>query len=156
MQNAPTILTRIATRSDLEELAELFDLYRRFYRFPSDVHAAKRFLEDRLLHKDSILLVAEGSGGLLGFAQLYPTFSSLSIQKDYILNDLYVRESERRSGIARKLLGEAASFVVKCGGKGMGLETHPDNRAARILYEHFGFKLSESFLHYYWTAPKEA
>ncbi|TGK07350.1 GNAT family N-acetyltransferase [Leptospira semungkisensis] len=156
MQKAPTIPTRIATRSDLEELSELFDLYRKFYGYESDVPAAKRFLEDRLLYKDSILLVAEGPGGLVGFAQLYPTFSSLTIQKDFILNDLYVREGERRNGIAKKLLEEATAAVIRCGGKGMGLETSPDNRTARILYEHFGFKLSESFLHYYWVAPKEA
>ncbi|TGL63234.1 GNAT family N-acetyltransferase [Leptospira sarikeiensis] len=154
-QKENLITLRVASRSDLEELAELFDLYRKFYGLPSDLAGAKKFLEDRLLHKDSILIVAEGNTGLLGFAQLYPIFSSLSLKRDYILNDLYIRESERRKGFAKKILEEAAKNVIEHGGKGMGLETHPDNRHARHLYERFGFRLSEDFLHYYWAAPKE-
>ncbi|PJZ66683.1 GNAT family N-acetyltransferase [Leptospira wolffii] len=155
MTKQESISIRVASRSDLEELTELFDAYRRFYELKSDEAGAKKFLEDRLLHKDSILLVAEDSRSLLGFLQLYPTFSSLSMKRDFILNDLYVKEAERKKGIARKLLEEAANTVRKSGGKGMGLETHPDNRHARKLYETFGFKFSDDFLHYYWTAPKE-
>ncbi|MEI7012916.1 GNAT family N-acetyltransferase [Leptospira licerasiae] len=155
MQKENLINVRTASRSDLEELSELFDLYRKFYGFPSDLIAAKKFLEDRLLHKDSVLIIAEGGGGLLGFAQLYPVFSSLSLKRDYILNDLYIRETERRKGIAKKILKEVADHVTEHGGKGMGLETHPDNRHARHLYERFGFKLNEEYLHYYWAVPKE-
>ncbi|MEI1277636.1 GNAT family N-acetyltransferase [Leptospira venezuelensis] len=154
MQKENSINLRIASRSDLEELSELFDLYRKFYELPSDIAGAKKFLEDRLLHKDSILIVAEEEGSLLGFAQLYPIFSSLSMKRDYILNDLFIRETERRKGIAKKILQEAANQVIEHGGKGMGLETHPDNRHARHLYERFGFKLNEEYLHYYWAIPK--
>ncbi|EQA45172.1 FR47-like protein [Leptospira broomii serovar Hurstbridge str. 5399] len=149
------ITLRAASRSDLEELTELFELYRLFYGLKSDSTNTKRFLEDRLLHKDSILLVAEDSNELKGFAQIYPTFSSLQMRKDFILNDLYIRESVRRNGIAKKLLEEAASTIRKLGGKGMSLETSPDNRAARKLYESFGFRLSEEYLHYYWLVPVE-
>lgn len=155
MQKDNLISLRIASRSDLEELSELFDLYRKFYGLPSNLAGAKKFLEDRLLHKDSVLIVAEGGGGLLGFAQLYPIFSSLSLKRDYILNDLYIRETERRKGTAKKILKEVADHIIKHGGKGMGLETHPDNRHARHLYERFGFKLNEEYLHYYWEVPKE-
>lgn len=155
MQKENLISLRIASRSDLEELSELFDLYRKFYGFPSNLAGAKKFLEDRLLHKDSVLIVAEGGGSLLGFAQLYPIFSSLSMKRDYILNDLYIRETERRKGTAKKILKEAANHIIEHGGKGMGLETHPDNRHARHLYERFGFKLNEEYLHYYWAVPKE-
>lgn len=155
MQTEKSISIRIASRSDLEELSELFDLYRKFYGFDSDPVGAKKFLEDRLLHKDSVLIVAEGGGGLLGFAQLYPVFSSLSLKRDYILNDLYIRETERRKGTAKKILRGVANHIIEHGGKGMSLETHPDNRHARHLYERFGFKLNEEFLHYYWAVPKE-
>lgn len=155
MLKQETISIRTASRSDLDELTELFDAYRKFYELKSDLTGAKKFLEDRLLHKDSVILVADDSQSLLGFVQLYPVFSSLSMKRDFILNDLYVLEPARRKGIARKLLEEAANTVQKSGGKGMGLETHPDNRHARKLYETFGFKFSDDFLHYYWTAPKE-
>ncbi|PKA17443.1 GNAT family N-acetyltransferase [Leptospira haakeii] len=155
MQKENSINVRIASRSDLEELSELFDLYRKFYELPSNLAGAKKFLEDRLLHKDSVLIVAEDGGRLLGFAQLYPIFSSLSMRRDYILNDLYIRETERRRGTAKKILAGAANHVMEHGGKGMGLETHPDNRHARHLYERFGFKLNEEYLHYYWAVPKE-
>ncbi|TGK20955.1 GNAT family N-acetyltransferase [Leptospira fluminis] len=149
------ITLRIASRSDLEELIELFDLYRKHYGLKSDYAATKRFLEDRLLHKDSILIVAEDADTILGFAQLYPTYSSLFLKKDYILNDLYVREGARKKGVGKKLLDEAGAVVRKFGGKGMSLETLPDNRAARKLFESFGFRIHEEFLHYYWSVPSE-
>jgi hypothetical protein len=41
-----------ATNGHLEELSILFDLYRQFYRQPSDTRAAKKFLSDRLEKKN--------------------------------------------------------------------------------------------------------
>ncbi|PJZ71246.1 GNAT family N-acetyltransferase [Leptospira perolatii] len=155
MAKVANITIRAASRSDLDELTELFDLYHKFYHVSHDLTVIKRFLEDRLLHKDSILLVAEGQVGLLGFAQLYPTFSSLSLKRDYILNDIYVREESRRTGVAKKLLAEAGASVKRSGGKGLSLETAADNRSARKLYEGFGFRLNEEYLRYYWVSPKE-
>ena len=42
----PEIKIVQATISDLDQLAELFDLYRQFYRQPSDVAGAKKFLAE--------------------------------------------------------------------------------------------------------------
>ena len=54
-------MTPTLARADLDHLdalAELFDRYRRFYRQPSDVAAARAFLQARLDADESVIFVA--------------------------------------------------------------------------------------------------
>jgi hypothetical protein len=42
---------------------------------------------------DSTIFLAEERGYPLGFTQLYPSFSSVSMKRVWILNDLFAEES---------------------------------------------------------------
>ena len=86
---------RKAQISDLSQLSELFDLYRIFYRKESDLSAAENFIRTRLEKEDAVIYVAESGDQLVGFTQLYPSFSSTRMQRMWILNDLYVRKTFR-------------------------------------------------------------
>ena len=55
----------------------------------------------------------------LGFMQLYPSFSSVSLKRLWVLNDLFVRPSVRRGGVARRLLERARAWAVETGAKGL-------------------------------------
>ena len=76
---------RKAQISDLSQLSELFDLYRIFYRKESDLSAAENFIRARLEKEDAVIYVAESSDQLVGFTQLYPSFSSTRMQRMWIL-----------------------------------------------------------------------
>jgi ribosomal protein S18 acetylase RimI-like enzyme len=130
---------RRAGPQDLDALAILFDGYRRFYGQASDIPGARGWLRSRLRLGESVVLVAEDAGGLVGFTQLYPMYSSVRMARTWILNDLFVAESARRSGVARALLDAAANFAREDGAAGISLETTRDNAPARALYRAAGW-----------------
>ena len=134
-----TLSTRRAGPQDLDALAVLFDAYRGFYGQPSDVARARDWLRTRMRVGESVVLVAERDGGIVGFTQLYPMFSSVRIARTWILNDLFVAEAARRGGVARALLDAAAAFAREDGAAGISLETTRDNAAARALYRAAGW-----------------
>ena len=134
-----TISITRAGPADLDALALLFDAYRQFYGQSSDVPRARDWLRSRLRVGESVVLLARRGGAMLGFAQLYPMFSSVRTAKTWILNDLYVDPAARRGGIARNLLDAAAKYAREDGAAGISLETTQDNAAARALYRAAGW-----------------
>ena len=135
-----TISISRAGPADLDALAALFDGYRQFYGQASDVALARQWLRERLRFGESTVLVAKREGATVGFAQLYPMFSSVRTAKTWILNDLYVDAGARRQGVARRLLDAAAAFAREDGAAGIALETARDNDAARTLYRAAGWQ----------------
>lgn len=130
----------IAGMEQLEALSELFDLYRQFYGKTTDLPAARRFLAERIQNKESILFLAYSANAPAGFAQLYPGFSSVSMKKIYILNDLYVKKEFRQNGIARILMDRLCEYAKENGRCRVTLETAHDNFPAIHLYESCHFE----------------
>lgn len=140
-----------ATIKHLFELTKLFDAYRVFYEQESDLAAAEKFLKERLEKDESIIYIAlDNDGKGLGFTQLYPTFSSVSMQRFYILNDLFVVPEMRGKGIGESLLKLAQKLAIANNWKGLALETAADNPAQK-LYERLGWEQSSDFYHYFWV-----
>ena len=139
-----------ASLLNLEQLIPLFDGYRVFYKQDSNPQAARKFLNERFKENDSVVLLATASDGTgLGFTQLYPSFSSVSMQRTYILNDLYVISEARKTGIGEALMETAKQFVITSGSKGLTLETDIDN-PAQNLYKKLGWKKDTDVNHYTW------
>ncbi|MFJ5770397.1 GNAT family N-acetyltransferase [Psychrobacillus sp. NPDC093180] len=138
-----------ATSNDLDSLVELFDLYRKFYKQASDLKGAREFLEERLIKNESVIFLAFDEGNPVGFTQLFPSFSSVSMQKSWVLNDLYVKETARRKGVAEKLIRKAIAFAEETGSKGILLETAADNVNAQKLYEKIGFIKESTYFYYF-------
>ncbi|MGW6661776.1 MULTISPECIES: GNAT family N-acetyltransferase [Peribacillus] len=139
-----------ATLHELESLTELFDLYRVFYEQTSDPGRASEFLRERLKNGESVVFMAYDEGNPIGFVQLYPSFSSVSMMRSWVLNDLFVKESARKKGFGEELLNAAITFARETGAKGVSLETGKDNVNAQKLYERIGF-VRESNHFYYFT-----
>jgi ribosomal protein S18 acetylase RimI-like enzyme len=138
-----------ATLNELNFLAELFDSYRVFYKQESDFQGARAFLKERFINEDSVLFIAYDESNPVGFVQLYPTFSSVSMKKSWILNDLYVNPSARKKGFGEKLIKKAIEFAEETGAKGLSLETGHDNVTAQSLYEKIGFKKESNYFYYF-------
>ncbi len=142
-------MVRSATIDDLDSLALLFDAYRVFYRKPSDLDAAKAFLRARFDLGDSILLVAEANTAIVGFAQLFRSYSSASLGRVLILNDLYVAEVARKKGIGRALMEESLRLGKALGAVRMDLSTERTNETAQRLYAQLGWTRDEVFVRYH-------
>lgn len=137
----------MADTGDVETIALLFDAYRIFYRQPSDMEAAKRYLTERLENNESVLFIAYWNDQPAGFTQLYPLFSSVSMRKVWLLNDLYVNEASRNKGIGFALLEQAKLFGKKTNAKALTLETSFDNYTAQALYQKNGWVREENFFY---------
>ncbi|MEH7495728.1 GNAT family N-acetyltransferase [Neobacillus niacini] len=138
-----------ATLSELNFLTELFDSYRVFYQQESDIEGARAFLKERLVKEDSVVFIAYDESNPVGFVQLYPTFSSVSMKRSWVLNDLYVNASARKKGFGEKLIMKAIEFAEETGAKGVSLETGSDNVSAQSLYEKIGFKKESNYFYYF-------
>jgi GNAT superfamily N-acetyltransferase len=139
---------RQATIFDLEVIVPLFDAYRQFYRKPGDLDLARRFLLERFQHSESIIFLALKDGEAVGFTQLYPSFSSVSAARIFVLNDLFVSAAARRTSVGSLLLSAAARFGREAGAVRLALSTEVANLPAQALYEREGWKRQTEFYSY--------
>ncbi|HEY1054369.1 MAG TPA: GNAT family N-acetyltransferase [Emticicia sp.] len=140
-----------AELSHVDAVAEVFDAYRQYYGQTSDIEGARQFLAERITNKESVIFLALEDNQPLGFTQLYPMFSSVSMRRSWTLNDLFVKENIRSRGIGKALLAAAQNFIIQQGHKGLLLETTPDNTKAQSLYERLGWVREQNY-YYFWQA----
>ncbi|MCT8137989.1 GNAT family N-acetyltransferase [Anaerobacillus sp. CMMVII] len=137
-----------ATIDDLEGVSHLFNLYRMFYQQKSDLDGARAYLKKRIESKESVIFVVKKEEEYVGFAQLYPTFSSISMKRAWILNDLYVDVEARKHGVGEMLLSKAKDLAIETGAKSISLSTALNNHSAQRLYERNGYIQDSLFFHY--------
>ena len=140
------VTIRRAHPADLPSLATLFDLYRQFYECPTDLDAAKNWLQHNMDAQRSVVFAADTGSRLVGFTQLYPALCSVDLVEYYVLYDLFVLESARRQGVARALMNAASHWAREQGAARLDLETARDNTAGQALYRSLGYTLDEVFL----------
>jgi len=130
------------------DLIPLFDGYRIFYEQESDYVRAKSFLTKRLKRNESIIYIAYEEEYAVGFTQLYPLFSSVTMQPMFLLNDLYVEDNYRNQGIGNMLIDKAKQLCKTLNYKGLAIQTAQSN-PAQHLYERLGF-VKDPDLHLFW------
>jgi ribosomal protein S18 acetylase RimI-like enzyme len=147
-QNQPLyILT--AQLIHIKLLLPLFNKYRKFYEVEDKPEEAEVFLRERMEKNESKIFLAMQGDNPVGFTQLYPSFSSLSMKRVWILNDLYVDEASRKHGVGKMLLDAAKEFAIETKSKGLTLSTGIENETAQSLYEKYGFIRNEHFYEYF-------
>lgn len=141
---------RKAGLAELDSLVLLFDAYRQFYQKPSDVEGARNFLHKRIAKEESVIYIAWNDIGIaMGFIQLYPSFSSVSMKRLWVLNDLFVSPKFRRQKVGEKLIEEARYLADQTGASALMLETEVTNIHAQKLYEKLSFEKSTDYFVYY-------
>ena len=142
---------RKATIEDLKTLVELFDQYRVFYNKASNPEKAEAFISERLKLNDAEIFIAENEHEtIVGFVQLYPIFSSTRMQKLWLLNDLFVDNSQRGKGISKLLIETAKELCKQTNSCGLILETSKSNIIGNNLYPKVGFTLDLEHNYYTW------
>jgi ribosomal protein S18 acetylase RimI-like enzyme len=151
---------RPATDDDVDAVVDLFRQYLRFYDQEVPDAEARAYLTARRDAGDCVLLVAvlrpdgtepddlAAGGEVIGFTQSYPTWSSVSLSRSWVLNDLFVAPTVRGTGAARALVRETCRRAKEAGAIRVSLATAWDNVAAQGLYESEGFVRDQHFHHY--------
>lgn len=134
--------------ADVDAAAPLFAAYREFYGQPHDVEASAAFLTERLERKESVLLLARDGDRTMGFVQVYPAFSSTALAPIWILNDLFVDDAARGSGVVDQLLTTTADLAREAGCVAIELATQHTNTRAQAVYARHGYVVDEEFRHY--------
>jgi ribosomal protein S18 acetylase RimI-like enzyme len=138
----------LADSSSIPKLANLFNQYRIFYGEETNLQVLTDFLKSRFTNKDSVILIALETTQIVGFIQLYPSFSSVQMRKIWILNDLFVSTGFRRKNVTRNLMEAAKKYAKEIGALRIDLATQISNIFAQNLYESMGYIKNESFFHY--------
>jgi ribosomal protein S18 acetylase RimI-like enzyme len=145
-------ITRLAMLEDVGQLANLFDQYRQFYEQAPNIALATKFIGERMKNQESVILVAENAGELIGFCQMYPTFCSVEAAPIVVLYDLFVSQAARKTGAGRALMLVAQDYAKQNGFVRLDLSTAKTNVNAQALYESLGWQRDEVFYHYSLTA----
>jgi len=136
----------------VDEIAPLFDAYRRFYGRADDPRA-RLFLQERVARRESVVFVARLHGAAIGFSQLYPCFASVSLTRMFFLYDLFVAPQARRCGAAAALLRAAVDYAAGQGADQLMLQTAVTNLPAQRLYEREGWVRDNDFYVYEYHLP---
>ncbi|MDH0749099.1 GNAT family N-acetyltransferase [Pseudomonas sp. GD03842] len=140
-----------ATLEHLDLLTPLFVKYREFYGELPFPDSSRDFLEKRLKREESVIYLAfpdDDDSRLLGFCQLYPSYSSLSLKRVWILNDIYVTEDARRQLVADHLMQTAKKMARETQAVRMRVSTSANNEVAQKVYESIGFREDTQFKNY--------
>ena len=144
-------MIRKASLKDLDQLTPLFDKYLIFYKKKSNLEKHKSFLKERIENNEAIIFMAfddKNKDNAIGFALIYPTFSSVLLSKILILNDLYVDSNIRKNGVGEKLILETVALAKELDTNLIRLRTAKNNIIAQGLYHKMGF-VRDEFLHSY-------
>lgn len=139
-----------------DQVVDLVDQYRVFYGQDSDKVRVGAFMRQVMSRNESILYGAiDDSRKIIGFVQLYVSYSTVALAPLWILNDLYVELGSRKQGVATKLIQHALLEAQVLGVKKVLLETHNTNIIAQQLYEQLGFVRDEHSYFYTYDVAKE-
>ena len=133
---------------DIETIIPLFAAYRTFYKVESDTAQLRSYLHERLKNNQSVIFLATSEGTAVGFTQLYPGFSSVSLKNTWTLNDLYVAPEARRLLVGQQLMDRAKQMAKESGACEIMLQTATDNITAQGLYEKLGYERDNDFYCY--------
>jgi ribosomal protein S18 acetylase RimI-like enzyme len=134
------VTVRRARPEDLEALVDLVQSHvRDYYGRPAPTAERVRALLGTLLYeKEGVVLVAEESGRLAGFAILYFTFSTEHADKIAVLNDIHVLEELRRTGAGSMLFDGCRDFAKENGFAYLTWQVTRDNQPAQGFFERMG------------------
>ena len=138
-----------ANVNHIKQVGELFDLYRQFYKYVSNINESTDYISERMKNNESIIFFATNKQKeAMGFVQLYETFGSLDLGKIIILYDLYVKKDHRKNKIGRQLMLKSHEYAKKINAKRIQLSTATDNFIGQSLYESLGYVKDADFYTY--------
>ena len=139
-------MVRRVREEDLQDLLPLMRGYCDFYEVaPSgeDLLALSRALLADAEHEGIQLIARDEQGTALGFATVYWTWSTLNAARLGVMNDLFVAEAGRGTGVADALIAACREEARAHGAVWLGWQTAKDNLRAQKVYERVGAERAE-------------
>ena len=136
-------MIREADINDLTQVVKIVMKYREFYGVnEQDEAAVTQFIKARMENEQSKIFIAEEEGEVVGFIQLYPSYSTVSLKPQWVLNDFYVLPDYRKKGCGGQLMDFVKDYFSDKA-KGFILVTDKTNSTAKAFYEKNGWETGE-------------
>ena len=129
-----------ATEIDIPAILELMREFAEYEKLSACFEITETKLRDAMFGKNAFvegLIARDGDGGA-GYAIFYPNFSTFRGQKGFFLEDLYISEKHRGTGLGKLMLREIAVLARSRGFERMDFHVLDWNRSAIGFYERFG------------------
>ncbi|MEB3358558.1 MAG: GNAT family N-acetyltransferase [Synechococcales bacterium] len=136
---------RLAQRADLATLMDLIHCKAAFDGCPDAVEATPERLAETLFGEAPLahILLAEVAGQVVGFASYHPIYSTFLARPGLWLDDLYVRENHRGSGIGKALVERLCAIAQSIDAGRIDWTVDIDNFPAIGFYQHLGARICE-------------
>lgn len=148
----------VAGEADLDDLLGLVRAYCDFYGVhPSDdalLGLSRALIADPA--REGVQLIArDADGRATGFATLFWLWSTLSASRIGLMNDLFVVDGARGSGLADRLIAACRARCHDHGATTLTWQTAKDNHRAQRVYDRAG-ATREEWLDYWIAAAPQA
>jgi GNAT superfamily N-acetyltransferase len=147
---------RVATPDDVPAIGRMIRELAAFEREPDAVKTTPEQLHDALFGPDAVasaLIALDEGGEPAGFALWYRSFSTWEGVPGIYLEDLYVSEDQRGSGLGRALLTSLARIVVHRGWTRLDWSVLRWNTEAIAFYDSIGGRPLDDWLTYRLSGP---
>ena len=139
------------TEADLPELLPLMRGYCDFYEVSPADDALLAMSRTLIATPDEgVQLIArdDAGGRAIGFATIFWTWQTLSASRLGLMNDLFVVEDARGTGVADALIAACAERCREHGATDLAWQTALTNARAQAVYDRLGAKRDERWLDY--------
>ncbi|MDG6988144.1 MAG: GNAT family N-acetyltransferase [Nitrososphaerota archaeon] len=145
----PAVQIRKGRRSDSPQFLKLLRSLAEFERLTPPSEAAKRrILKDVFVRKRVRLFVASEGSALVGYALYFYSYSSFLARPTLYLEDLFVREEQRKRGVGLALFRRCVDEAIAQGCGRMEWSVLAWNEKALGFYESLGARrLSEWYVY---------
>ena len=145
--------------ADLADLLPLLRGYCDFYEVgPTDdalLAMCRALIADP--ERDGVQLLARDAGGrAVGFATIFWSWQTLDTGRIGVMNDLFVHDDARGTGLADELIRACAARAHQQGAVNLVWETARDNRRAQKVYDRVGGQASMWISYELPTAPSSS
>jgi len=139
-----------ASQKYLDQLISVVEEYRLFCGSSSSPDETRKFFSNLIDSEASTIFIAidDSTDTIMGFVNLYPSYSTLALKRLWILNDLGVSTRFRGQGIAKALIEKVISFAKSTDSVRIELKTNITNDKAQSLYKDLGFEVDRDNIYY--------
>jgi GNAT superfamily N-acetyltransferase len=127
---------------DLTDLLPLMRGYCDFYEVdPSDddlIALSAALIDDPECEGLQLIARNPEDGAAVAFATIYWSWSTSDAARIGVMNDLFVAEPARGSGIAERLIEACRAECSRRGAQRLAWQTAPDNARAQAVYDRVG------------------
>jgi GNAT superfamily N-acetyltransferase len=136
----------VVAEADLEDLLPLMRGYCDFYEVsPPDealLALSRALIADP--EREGLQLIARATdGSAVGFATVYWTWQTTTASRVGVMNDLFVSDAARGTGLADRLIAACRERCAAHGARSLTWQTAKDNHRAQKVYERVGGRRSE-------------